>query len=97
MGRRPELKSNEFLVVTAMYVEIISILVEIARRSSHRNGTTYWDFESLPPVHYAHLCQVQLIPHLNSKSFYSLLLLILSLLQKYVLVVVTHEKDAAVA
>ena len=46
MGRRPELKSNDFLVVTAMYVEIISILVEIARRSSHRNGTTYWDFES---------------------------------------------------
>ncbi len=36
------------------------------------------------PVHYAHLCQVQLIPHLNSKSFYSLLFLILSLLQKYV-------------
>ena len=35
------------------------------------------------PVHYAHLCQVQLIPHLNPKSFY-LLFLILSLLQKYV-------------
>ena len=31
-GRRPELKSDEFLVVTAMVIEIISILVEIARR-----------------------------------------------------------------
>ena len=32
MGRRPELKSVEFLVVTAMVDEKISFLVEIARR-----------------------------------------------------------------
>ena len=32
MGRRPELKSVELLVVTAMVDEIISFLVEIARR-----------------------------------------------------------------
>jgi hypothetical protein len=31
LGRRPELKSNEFFVVTAIVIEIISILVEIAR------------------------------------------------------------------
>jgi hypothetical protein len=29
-----------------MVIEKISILVEIARRLSHRKGSTYWDFES---------------------------------------------------
>eukprot|EP00966_Prymnesium_polylepis_P199924 4633227-Prymnesium_polylepis.1 len=29
-----------------MVIEKISIFVEIARRLSHRKGSTYWDFES---------------------------------------------------
>jgi hypothetical protein len=33
-------------VITHLVHEKISILVEIALRSSHRNGTTYWDLES---------------------------------------------------
>ena len=32
LGRRPDSKSNEFSVTTPLVVEIISILVEIARR-----------------------------------------------------------------
>ena len=33
-------------MITHLVHEKISILVEIALRSSHRNGTTYWDLES---------------------------------------------------
>ena len=32
LGRRPELKSDEFLIRSILVIEIISILVEIARR-----------------------------------------------------------------
>ena len=35
MGRRPELKSDEFLIRSILCNEIMSILVEIARRLCH--------------------------------------------------------------